>query len=128
MREAITSSTVRTHVRPFVRPYVHPSKYANVTGIILVYSIHLCQNKVSADQCHVIMYSFFDRIAGSTQFNSPIKHRRGFIFRAPYVARCGYKAILHQRKLLHSQSFSCSGGKRFGRCFLSVFFAGFNPV
>ena len=24
--------------------------------------------------------------------------------------------------------FSCSGRKRFGKCFLSAFFAGFNPV
>ena len=29
---------------------------------------------------------------------------------------------------LHSQHFSCSGGKQLGKCFLSAFFAGFNPV
>ena len=35
---------------------------------------------------------------------------------------------IYQQKFLHSQRFSCPGGKRFGRCFLSAFFAGFNPV
>ena len=30
--------------------------------------------------------------------------------------------------VLNSQRFSCSGGKRFGKCFLSAFFTLFNPV
>ena len=37
------------------------------------------------------------------------------------MARRGYMPILRQ-------CFSCSGGKRFEKCFLSSFFAGFNPV
>ena len=69
----------------------------------------------------------FDWIAGPTQVNSP-KHKRGFIFQALSVARLGYKAILHQLYFWHSQRFLCSGRKRFGKCFLSAFFAGFNPV
>ena len=78
--------------------------------------------KFTADQ--VLVY---DWIAGSTEVNSP-KHKRGFIFCALSFARRGYKAILRQLYFLNSQRFSCSGGKRFGKCFLFAFFAGFNPV
>ena len=78
--------------------------------------------KLTADQVLV-----FDWIAVSTQVNLP-KHKRGFIFRAPSVALRGYTVILRQLWFLHSQRFSCSGGKRFRKCFLSAFFAGFNPV
>ena len=31
----------RTYIRPYVRTYAHPSMYANVTSIMLVYSMHL---------------------------------------------------------------------------------------
>ena len=78
--------------------------------------------KLIADQVLV-----FDWTAGSTQVNSP-KHKQGFIFRALSVASCTYTAILRQLQFLQSQRFSCSGGKQFGKCFLSAFFAGFNPV
>ena len=69
----------------------------------------------------------FDWIAGSTRVNSP-ERERGFNFCALSVARRGYTAILHHRKFLHSQRFSCSGGKRCGRSFVSAFCAGLNPV
>ena len=50
-------------------------------------------------------------------------------FCALSVARPGYKAILYINESFYIvKRFSCSGGKRFGRCFLSAFFAGFNPV
>ena len=70
---------------------------------------------------------FFFKFAGATQVNSH-KYKRGFIFRALSVARRGHMGILRKLYSLNSQLFLCSGGNRFGNCFICAFFAVFNRV
>ena len=151
---AMTSSIIRTYVRPPIHVCQCDQYHASLQQTSLILDNHVLINwhlskqgirwpvsgghiagssleltevscfffKLTTDQVLV-----FDWIAGSTQVISP-KHKRDFIFRALSVARRGYTAILRQLQSLHSQHFSWSGGKRFGKCFLSAFFAGFNPV
>ena len=79
--------------------------------------------KLTADQVLV-----FNRIAGSTQVNSP-EHKLGLIFRALFVARRGYTALLYINECSYTvNAFRVQVENRFGRCFLSAFFADFNLV
>ena len=100
-----------------------PVSYDHIAGSSLSSPSSAVFLKLTADQVLV-----FDGIASSTYVNS-LEHKRGFIIRALSVARRRYTAILYINESSYTvKRFSCSGGKRFGRCFLSAFFAGFNLV
>ena len=153
----MTSSTVHPYVCPPLHVCQCDHNHASLQQVTAAsqpttvkWPFDTCQNEVSADQYHAtisraeaysspwsaVFFFFkltadqvlvFDWFAGSTQVNSP-KHKQGFIFLMLSVARRGYTVILCQLQFLHSQHFLCSGGKQFGKCFISAFFTGFNPV
>ena len=55
------------------------------------------------------------------------KHKRGLIFLRSFCGSTRLHCHTTPTEALNSQGISCSGGKRFGKCFFPDFVAGFNP-